>query len=60
MIWLKTADGITESGFFRIHRLARHYEIWMTAPKCFHLLSKTETLHGAKAIAMEWARAHEL
>jgi len=60
MIWRKPVDGIHESGYFRIYRMIKYYEVWFSHQRSFALLGKTETLRGAKAIAMEWAREHAL
>jgi hypothetical protein len=52
--------GEYTSDYFRIIRQTQGYELWLTAPKSFHLLSKTSTLAGAKADALEWARQHQV
>ena len=55
MIWTQTSDGVTESGFYRIHRGVSDYQLWFTHPKALKLIGRAKTLGEAKGDAVRYA-----
>jgi hypothetical protein len=55
MIWLETAPGQVESGYYRIHRGVSDYQLWFTHPKALKLIGRARTLGEAKGDAVRYA-----